>query len=779
MRAFAEKPKATQQAKSAKSAVPGRADFERGGMANFALHLQRTIGNQAVQRLIEASTANALNQYDEPGMYTLTHRANGEYTGADMRGFGSIAEAQAKLDIPIHPPVAHDAAAGDIAAAARARAVTVGSRIYIAPSEYNPGSTRGRELIAHEQVHVAQQRLGTSTGEGSVAAAEAEARQLAPVIARAGWANVRVTQPAAPVMRDRYPDEDLSDDRDVIRNTLEARYPYLAMLSNHKQIEHEFVERIAYEKQSTATQRAISALPNPAGTFLSDEIDKRKRALEPYYRRLRKQVEARDKYLTSIQIDPMELVSATMWAEAKKFTGVAAMLKLLKRYRARVRVERMGFDSFRYGLSLSLDGAWLPIEDDGLHSESFFRPGLVVPMIYFQQAFYHGTSEDLHELMQRWVELDPSVGEQQLDEFIAEQDALALGRPDRPLTPEEQEIETYQTANKQYAEAVRQKTEAAVQPLIMIASFFEIDGPVDLLLTVVPVDKLAGKLFKVGREALAARRARKLEQALIKEFEGLLDKEAKAFFKLAQSMSKTEVRALKTIQNAVNSPALIESLMNRSIAGTANLAWIAKKLEKGHIDGNFVRAFTHAESGLEWKVFEDIVERRKVHPDVRKGFASQIKGLLGEEAAYKLVRTEGFAQKVLGGRAGAKLKKIWREIPYGGPKSLDLFAETDKAELIAGEVKHWNTKTWLSKQNDLLDQLERHNKGIDDVARAMSHKISDVKKKILFVSKEGFTGLTEATQAKLITGIGKKGWTLQFIEDASIESFDELIDRMR
>jgi hypothetical protein len=58
MRAFAQKPKATQQTTPAKSTIPGRACFgqSREREVNSILHLQRTIGNRAVQRLLEANS---------------------------------------------------------------------------------------------------------------------------------------------------------------------------------------------------------------------------------------------------------------------------------------------------------------------------------------------------------------------------------------------------------------------------------------------------------------------------------------------------------------------------------------------------------------------------------------------------------------------------------------------------------------------------------------------------------------------------------------------------
>lgn len=56
MRTFAQKQKAAQQTKAAISAKPDRALFGRNPNAHSIVHSQRTIGNQAVQRFLEANT---------------------------------------------------------------------------------------------------------------------------------------------------------------------------------------------------------------------------------------------------------------------------------------------------------------------------------------------------------------------------------------------------------------------------------------------------------------------------------------------------------------------------------------------------------------------------------------------------------------------------------------------------------------------------------------------------------------------------------------------------
>ena len=58
MHTFTQKPKATQQTTPAKGTNPGRAHFGQSREVNSIVHSQRSIGNQAVQRLFEGNTGN-------------------------------------------------------------------------------------------------------------------------------------------------------------------------------------------------------------------------------------------------------------------------------------------------------------------------------------------------------------------------------------------------------------------------------------------------------------------------------------------------------------------------------------------------------------------------------------------------------------------------------------------------------------------------------------------------------------------------------------------------
>ncbi|HEY5959500.1 MAG TPA: DUF4157 domain-containing protein [Polyangiaceae bacterium] len=65
--------------------------------------------------------------------------------------------------------VHHDDAATELARAFGARAVTRENHIYFDRSEYQPGSQQGRQLLAHELVHVVQQHGGSTITAGPLA----------------------------------------------------------------------------------------------------------------------------------------------------------------------------------------------------------------------------------------------------------------------------------------------------------------------------------------------------------------------------------------------------------------------------------------------------------------------------------------------------------------------------------------------------------------------------------------------------------------------------------
>lgn len=78
-----------------------------------------------------------------------------------------------------------DAAANQSARRLAARAYTVGGHVYFADGEYQPGTTEGDRLLAHELTHVVQQaRAGPSAPQRKCAACEAEEAVAGPPVQR-------------------------------------------------------------------------------------------------------------------------------------------------------------------------------------------------------------------------------------------------------------------------------------------------------------------------------------------------------------------------------------------------------------------------------------------------------------------------------------------------------------------------------------------------------------------------------------------------------------------
>ncbi|UHA73453.1 eCIS core domain-containing protein [Paenibacillus sp. 481] len=115
------------------------------------LQLQRTIGNQAVQRMLSGK-----------GSGVLSSETTGEAVGKGVDKGGMPAALQLQMEqtfntdfsqVRIHP---NSPKAPEI----DALAYTQGNDIHFAPGQFQPNSTGGQALLGHELTHVVQQRQG-------------------------------------------------------------------------------------------------------------------------------------------------------------------------------------------------------------------------------------------------------------------------------------------------------------------------------------------------------------------------------------------------------------------------------------------------------------------------------------------------------------------------------------------------------------------------------------------------------------------------------------------
>lgn len=125
--------------------------------AHDVLRMQRTHGNQAVQRMIARVQRSVMQ---DGGAITddLSTRINskrGSGGGLDSAVQASMS-SQMGYDfsgVKVHT----DSESDQLNKSLGAKAFTTGSDIYFSSGSYNPGSSEGQDLLAHELTHVVQQ----------------------------------------------------------------------------------------------------------------------------------------------------------------------------------------------------------------------------------------------------------------------------------------------------------------------------------------------------------------------------------------------------------------------------------------------------------------------------------------------------------------------------------------------------------------------------------------------------------------------------------------------
>ncbi|MFI7495806.1 DUF4157 domain-containing protein [Kocuria sp. M4R2S49] len=136
-----------------RAAAAGRTDVV--GPAGM-LAMQRAVGNARVQRLAEEERSPVLDVVSSGG-HPLEEPVRTDMESRLGHDFS---------DVRVHT----DDAASRSAASVNAHAYTVGPNVVFQREKYDPSSTAGRTMLAHELTHVVQQRSGpvdgTPTGSG-------------------------------------------------------------------------------------------------------------------------------------------------------------------------------------------------------------------------------------------------------------------------------------------------------------------------------------------------------------------------------------------------------------------------------------------------------------------------------------------------------------------------------------------------------------------------------------------------------------------------------------
>ena len=131
-----------------RAAAEGRSDVLDGA---GVLGLQRAAGNAGVSSLLEEERSPVHDVVGSGGGRPLDSGVRAEMEARLGHDFG---------DVRVHD----DSRAHDSAKAVNAHAYTVGSNVVFQRDKYDPSSTEGKTMLAHELTHVVQQRSGPVEG---------------------------------------------------------------------------------------------------------------------------------------------------------------------------------------------------------------------------------------------------------------------------------------------------------------------------------------------------------------------------------------------------------------------------------------------------------------------------------------------------------------------------------------------------------------------------------------------------------------------------------------
>ncbi len=159
---------------------------------------QRAPLDSGVFRVCDECDEEAMMKAEEEEEETLRRKPKRRAPPPLPGGFeSSLRVARSRRGEPLPEPVRHfmeprfgmnfgsvrihrDRVANNLADAARARAFTIGGDIFFRAGEFQPGTTEGKRLIAHELTHVLQQRAGMQSVARQVLQREGEATEAPP-----------------------------------------------------------------------------------------------------------------------------------------------------------------------------------------------------------------------------------------------------------------------------------------------------------------------------------------------------------------------------------------------------------------------------------------------------------------------------------------------------------------------------------------------------------------------------------------------------------------------
>ena len=281
--------------------------------------LQHSHGNRHVQRLLHVARQATGGSEVEPGVEQEIHRARSSGQALDQ-GVRSQMESSFEADfsgVRVHT----DAHADTLNRSLNARAFTTGQDVFFRQGAYNPGSSSGRELLAHELTHVVQQGGGAVRAKLAVNQPgdrfEQEADQAARAVIQREQQAGSAIKPGAQLQRQvEEEEEEPVQARFLQRQTDEEEEPVQArLLQRQVNEDDEAVQMQRLQRQTDEEEEPVQA------QLLQRQVDEDDEAVQ--MQRLQRQTEDEEPIQTQIaqrQSEDEEPVQM-MWIQRQAATA--------------------------------------------------------------------------------------------------------------------------------------------------------------------------------------------------------------------------------------------------------------------------------------------------------------------------------------------------------------------------------------------------------------------------------------------------------------------------
>lgn len=162
-----------------------KSQVESGLDAGTLTRMQKTVGNAAVQRFLAQRQSEGPTEVEDKTAGAIrSKRGSGQSLDADIAAKAGGVMGQDLGDVRVHT----DSQSDNLNKQLGAKAFTTGNDIFFRSGAYDPGTSDGQRLIAHELTHVVQQGASPPAVQGKMTVNdpndqyEAEADTVADVV---------------------------------------------------------------------------------------------------------------------------------------------------------------------------------------------------------------------------------------------------------------------------------------------------------------------------------------------------------------------------------------------------------------------------------------------------------------------------------------------------------------------------------------------------------------------------------------------------------------------